>query len=385
MTDTLATVRSRLAELVATPSVSCVDPAHDMSNADVVELLADWFGTAGFALERQHVAHGPDKLNLVARLGDGDDGLVLSGHTDTVPCDVAGWHSDPFTLSERDGRWYGLGSADMKVFFPLVLAALEGVDRRCLRRPLVLLATADEESSMAGARYLEQAGRCLGRHVLIGEPTALVPIRKHKGIAIGRIVLAGRSGHSSDPRLGANALDCMHDIIGDLKQWRAAAAARYHDADFKLPAPTLNLGAIRGGDSPNRICGECELLFDIRAVPALDIEAALAEIADLVRARAAAAGVAGRLELPMQPLRALETAADAALVSALEDACGVPAASVAFATEGPFLNALGAESVVCGPGDIATAHQPDEHVEIANAVRMIDILRTLIERFCCHA
>ncbi|MEQ8231490.1 MAG: acetylornithine deacetylase, partial [Gammaproteobacteria bacterium] len=338
---------------------------------------------AGFDLERQHVAHGPDKLNLVARLGDGDDGLVLSGHTDTVPCDASGWHGDPFTLEERDGRC-GLGTADMKVFFPIVLAALEGVERRRLRRPLVMLATADEESSMAGARHLEQAGRRLGRHVLIGEPTALVPIRKHKGIALGRIVLEGRSGHSSDPRLGANALDRMHEILGDLKAWRAEAAERHRDADFKLPGPTLNLGSIRGGDSPNRICGECELLFDIRAVPGLDIEGALEEIAGMVRRRAAASGVTGRLELPMQPLPALATAPDAALVSALEAATGTRAASVAFATEGPFLNALGAESVIFGPGDIATAHQPDEHVEIAKVETMIAILRTLIEQFCCH-
>jgi len=384
MTDTLATVGSRLAELVALPSVSCVDPVHDMSNAEVVETLAGWFGAAGFSLERQHVAHGPDKLNLLARLGSGDDGLVLAGHTDTVPYDESGWDSDPFTLSERDGRWYGLGTADMKCFFPIVLAALETIDPTRLRRPLVMLATADEESSMAGARHLERAGRRLGRHVLIGEPTALLPIRKHKGIAIGRIVLAGRSGHSSDPGFGANALDCMHEIIGDLKTWRARAAEQHHDIDFAVPGPTLNLGCIRGGDSPNRICGDCELLFDIRAVPGLDIDAALTEIAALVRTRAETAGVDGRLELPMEPLAALDTGADAALVRALEAVTGSRAASVAFATEGPFLNALGSESVIFGPGDIATAHQPNEYVELARVSQMIGILRDLIERFCCH-
>ena len=200
---TLARVRDRLAALVAAPSVSCLEPALDMSNLAVIELLETWFGAAGFALERQAVPAQVPKANLVATLGHGRDGLVLAGHTDTVPYDGAGWDSDPFVLSEREDRWYGLGSADMKCFFPVVLAALEGLDPARLRRPLVMLATADEESSLDGARILAARGRPLGRYAVIGEPTSLVPVRKHKGIVIGRIVVEGRSGHSSEPALGA--------------------------------------------------------------------------------------------------------------------------------------------------------------------------------------
>ncbi|MCB1747559.1 MAG: acetylornithine deacetylase [Gammaproteobacteria bacterium] len=376
-------VRQRLGELVALPSVSCVDPAHDMANVAVVDRLAEWFGAAGFAIGRQPVSRAPDKANLIARLGSGEGGLVLSGHTDTVPYDAAGWDSDPFELSERDGRWYGLGSADMKCFFPVVLAALEGFDASRLRRPLTLLATADEESSMAGARCLVDEGVPLGDYALIGEPTALVPIHKHKGIVIGRIEIVGRSGHSSEPALGINALDCMHDVIADLRAWRAAAAERFPDGDFKVPGPTLNLGRIEGGDSPNRICARCELLFDIRLVPALAIADAVGEIGDIVRRRCAEAGATGQLVLPMAPMPALETPADSRLVGMLEALSGNPARTVAFATEGPFFNALGCESVVFGPGDIAVAHQPNEYVEVARVARMIDILRTLIERMCC--
>ncbi|MGE0483301.1 MAG: acetylornithine deacetylase [Gammaproteobacteria bacterium] len=383
MSDTLELVKQRLGELVALPSVSCVDPAHDMANVAVVERLAGWFGEAGFAVNRQPVGRAPDKANLIARLGHGEGGLVLSGHTDTVPFDIAGWDSDPFVLSERDGRWFGLGSADMKCFFPVVLAALEGFDARRLRRPLTLLATADEESSMAGARCLVDQGVPLGDYALIGEPTALVPIHKHKGIVIGRIEVEGRSGHSSEPALGINALDCMHDIVGDLRAWRAAAAERFRDADFKVPGPTLNLGRIEGGDSPNRICARCELLFDIRLVPELAIADAVGEIGDIVRRRCAAVGANGQLTLPMAPMPALETPRDSRLVGMLEALSGNRARSVAFATEGPFFNALGCESVIFGPGDIAVAHQPNEHVEIARIDSMIGILRTLIERFCC--
>lgn len=238
---------------------------------------------------------------------------------------------------------------------------------------------------MAGARVLADAGLPLGECALIGEPTSLVPVCRHKGIVIGCIRVRGRSGHSSNPALGASALDCMHDIMGDLRQWRAAAAVRFRDTAFEVPGPTLNLGRIRGGDSPNRICAECELHFDIRVVPALPVATALAEIEAIVRARAGAAGVDAELLLPTPPVPALDTAPDLPLVTTLEALSGARQRTVAFATEGPFLNALGCPSVVFGPGDIAVAHQGDEHVEVARVARMIDILRQLIERFCCHA
>lgn len=383
MSDNLQIIKQRLAALIAQPSVSCFDTALDMSNLGVVDLLDEWLTDAGFAVRRQTVNESPQKSNLIARLGHGEGGLVLSGHTDTVPYDEGRWSSDPFRLDERDGRWYGLGSADMKCFFPIVMAALDGVDRAHLRRPLTVIATADEESSMAGARRLADSGLQLGSYALIGEPTALIPVRKHKGIVIGRIDITGRSGHSSEPALGANALDCMVDVIGDLVAWRERAATNYADDDFKVPMPTLNLGRIRGGDSPNRICADCELLFDIRVTPSMVIEDAVEELRERVEARCSAAGVSGALSLPMAPLPALDTACDSALVRALEALSGSSARTVAFATEGPFLNALGCQSVIFGPGDIATAHQPDEYVEIDKVGRMIEILRQLIERFCC--
>ncbi|MEX2481115.1 MAG: acetylornithine deacetylase [Gammaproteobacteria bacterium] len=383
MADNLQIVKQRLAALIAQPSVSCFDAALDTSNLGVVDLLDEWLTDAGFAVQRQTVNEAPRKLNLIARLGHGEGGLVLSGHTDTVPFDEGRWTSDPFRLDERDGRWYGLGSADMKCFFPIVMAALDGVDRARLRRPLTVIATADEESSMAGARCLADCGSQLGSYALIGEPTALIPVRKHKGIVIARIEIIGRSGHSSEPALGANALDCMVDVIGDLVAWRERAAGHYADDDFKVPMPTLNLGRIQGGDSPNRICADCELLFDIRVTPPMVIDDAVDELRERVEARCAAAGVRGALTLPMAPLPALDTPADSALVSALETLSGSPARTVAFATEAPFFNALGCQSVIFGPGDIATAHQPDEYVEIDKVARMIEILRPLIERFCC--
>lgn len=381
MADLVQRVQAQLATLVAQPSVSCVDPAHDMSNLGVVDTLSDWFADAGFRIERQVVTAAPAKANLIARLGSGEGGLVLSGHTDTVPYDAGRWASDPFVLSERDGRWYGLGAADMKVFFPLVLAALDGIPRSALRAPVIVLATADEESTMAGARAL--GAGALGRHAIIGEPTDLAPVRKHKGIIIGRLTVVGRSGHSSDPALGASALDCMHAIIAAFMRWREAQASAHRDGDFKVPVPTMNFGRIQGGDSPNRICAQCELLFDVRLLPGMDTDATLVTLRGIIDDCARAHGVTATLDHPMLPLLPLETPADAPIVRAAEEIAGQPATTVAFATEGPFFGAHGCDTVIFGPGDIACAHQPNEFVEAAKVARAIPMLRAMIERFCC--
>ena len=382
------TIRNQLAELVALPSVSSLDTNFDMSNVAVVDRLSDWFTDAGFDIRIQEVCESPHKQNLIAHLGDGrgdaaGGGLVLSGHTDTVPYDTTRWDSDPFELCEKDGAWYGLGSADMKVFFPCVLAALESIDRRRLKRPLTVLATADEESTLAGVRRIVEQGTPLGRFAVIGEPTQLVPIFKHKGVVIGRIHLQGRSGHSSDPALGANALDAMHDVLGQLKQWREEAAGRFRDENFKVPVPTMNFGAINGGDSPNRICAECELLFDIRIMPGMDIDAALEELNALVTSVSREHGVTGICEMPILPMPPMETDADSLLVQHLVELSGNQPQTVAFGTEGPFLNQLGCETVIFGPGNIATAHQPNEYVEIERTTRMVEILEQVIVRFCC--
>ena len=203
-------------KLIGAPSVSSVSPDWDTSNAQVIDLLAEWCETAGFRVERLPIAGHPGKFNLVASAGQGPDGLVLSGHTDTVPYDDARWSSDPFALCEKDDRWYGLGTCDMKGFFAVVLDAIRDLDLSRLRQPLILIATADEESSMCGAKALLDTHRRLGRHAVIGEPTGLKPIRLHKGIGMEAIRLTGRSGHSSDPALGVNALEGMHQAIAEL-------------------------------------------------------------------------------------------------------------------------------------------------------------------------
>ena len=230
----------QLQQLVALPSVSCTDPAIDQGNQAVIDLLASWLSHFGFHCEIMPISAG--KANLIATLGTGSGGLVLAGHTDTVPCDKQLWSSDPFKVSERNGNLYGLAIADMKGLFPAVINAAQAFSKTKLKAPLIIIATCDEESSMAGAKALVEAGKPKGRFAVIGEPTSLKPIRLHKGVMMERVKIMGNSGHSSDPSLGNNALDAMTLVMSDLMAFRTEMQQKYHNSAFIIPYPTLNLG-----------------------------------------------------------------------------------------------------------------------------------------------
>ena len=384
MDTVLHTIKQQLSTLVAIPSVSSVNPAIDMDNRPVIHELAAWLGDAGFATEMQNVGEADGKLNLIATLGDGPGGLVLSGHTDTVPYNGELWTNDPFEMTERNGRFYGLGTADMKCFFPIVLAALGRIERRSLRLPLTVYATADEESSMSGARRLSATGRHRGARGLIGEPTSLIPVYKHKGIAMIGIEVTGDSGHSSDPSLGNNALDGMMCIVQALSEWREMLAHKHCDPAFKVAVPTLNFGFIHGGDNPNRICGSCELHIDLRVLPGMDIAMTYADLTEVVEDAVASSGLMVEVRELMQGVEAFEAPRAGPAVALAESLTGVGAGTTAFATEAPFLNQMGIETVILGPGHVAQAHQPDEYVEIAGILKMVDIVEAFIRNFCCH-
>ena len=368
--------------LIACPSVSSVSPQWDQGNFDVVDLLDQWFRILGFDTRVMPVKGYADKYNLVASAGRGPGGLVLSGHTDTVPYDEGKWRFDPFRVEERDGRLYGLGTCDMKGFFALVVEAVRDLDPSTLKHPLTIVATADEESSMCGAKELVDSRIRLGRHVVIGEPTGLRPVRMHKGIAMESIRIAGRSGHSSDPALGNNALEGMHQAIGTVLRWRQELQQKYRNPAFAVEVPTLNLGHIHGGDNPNRICAECELHFDIRPLPGMDLDALRTELGERLAQVLAGSGLGLEMIPLFEGIPPMETPAEAEVVIACEDLTGHPAEAVAFATEGPYFNALGMETVILGPGDVAQAHQPDEFVAVDRIGPGVEILKGLIRRFC---
>ncbi|MDE3739180.1 acetylornithine deacetylase [Pseudomonas resinovorans] len=373
-------LKSQFAALIATPSVSCTQPSWDQSNQAVIELLADWLGDLGFRCEIQQVA--PGKANLLATYGSGPGGLVLAGHSDTVPFDAALWKTDPLKLSEVGDRWFGLGSCDMKGFFPLAIEAARGLLDQPFRQPLIILATCDEESSMAGARALAQAGQPLGRAAVIGEPTGLKPIRLHKGVMMERIDILGQSGHSSDPSLGHSALEAMHAVMSDLIELRGEWQQEFRNPQFTVPQPTLNLGCIHGGDNPNRICGQCSLEFDLRPLPGMNPDTLRA----VIRQRLRPVAEHYQVKIDFKPLfpavPPFEQSPGSDLVRVAERLTGHTAQAVAFGTEAPYLQQLGCETLVLGPGDIACAHQPDEHLELSRIEPTVALLRQLIQHYC---
>ncbi len=376
----LPSMKEQFAALIGIPSVSCTQPQLDQSNRGVIDLLAGWLSELGFSCDIQQVS--PGKFNLLASMGSGPGGLVLAGHSDTVPYDEALWQTNPLKLTEVDNRWVGLGSCDMKGFFALVIEAVRPLLDQPFKQPLLILATCDEETSMAGARALAEAGQPLGRAAVIGEPTGLKPIRMHKGVMMERIDILGRSGHSSDPSLGHSALDAMHDAISELKSLRQRWLYEYRNPQFSVPQPTLNFGCIHGGDNPNRICGQCSLEFDLRPLPGMDPNALRA----IIRSKLAPLAEQHQVKIDFAPIAPgvppFEQAADAELVRVAERLTGHRAEAVAFGTEAPYLQRLGCETIVLGPGDIACAHQPGEYLEMSRLQPTVRLLSQLIAHYC---
>ncbi|MDX2350199.1 MAG: acetylornithine deacetylase [Porticoccus sp.] len=368
-----------LQRLIASNSISSVNPTLDQGNREVIELLAGWLNDLGFTTEIMPLAD-PRKANLIATLGTGPGGLVLAGHTDTVPCDEILWNNNPFDLIEKDQRLYGLGTCDMKGFFPLAIEAAKTFLNQPLQQPLIILATADEESSMMGAQALAEAGKPKARYALIGEPTGMKPINMHKGIMVEKLVIEGRSGHSSDPSLGVNAMETMHKVLGELLTLRNELRDNHHNPLFRVDYPTMNLGCIHGGNNPNRICGQCELGFEIRPLPGMDMEV----LQKTIRERILPFEQQDQVSISINHCHvpAYSADPDSAMVALCESLTNHTSESVSFATEAPYLQQLGMDVVVLGPGNIDQAHQPDEYLALDRIRPTIDFLTQLIGRCC---
>jgi acetylornithine deacetylase len=380
-------IKSLIKQLLSIPSISCTSPDIDQGNLQVINLLANWFESLDFNCQIQTLKHNKNKANLIATLGTGNNGLVLAGHTDTVPFDDGRWQLDPFDLTEKDNRFYGLGSCDMKSFFAVIIEAVKTIDTNNIKQPLIVLATADEETSMSGAKAIAKHGEKLGinhaRYAVIGEPTNMQPVRMHKGMMMEAIQLTGQSGHSSNPALGNNALEAMFKVIAELLSWRKELQSRYHNPLFEVPVPTMNLGHIHGGDNPNRICGSCELQLDIRPLPGMNISDLRSEMQYRLKHVLQDTGIKFRTVPLFDGTAAMETDKNSELVKVAEKMTNTEAQAVAFGTEAPYYKAMGMETIVMGPGSIQQAHQPDEYIETKILNPAVDIIRQLIVHYCC--
>lgn len=371
-----------LKHLIASPSISSTQESWDQGNLNIVQLLAAWFEQLGFIIEIQKVPNTRNKYNLLAKLGSGEGGLLLAGHSDTVPFDENRWQSDPLTVVDKDDKFYGLGTCDMKGFFAFILQACKGLTAKQLKKPLYVLATADEETTMAGARFFAQQQLMKPDVAIIGEPTNLVPVVMHKGHMSHRITIQGQSGHSSKPSLGVNAIEIMYLVIGELITLREKLSTNFVNQAFDVTAPTLNLGAIKGGDNANRICGHCELDLDMRSLPGMTDAELINLLAETLKPLAEK--YPNRITFnelhPSSP--SFEQKQPSDFVSHAEEISGHKCCAVNYATEAPYIQQLGCQTIVLGPGSINQAHQPNEFLAHSEIDKTHLILASMINKYC---
>lgn len=235
---------------------------------------------------------------------------------------------------------------------------------------------------MAGARHLVASGRPKADYAIIGEPTGLQPIYAHKGVSMMTVTVHGAAGHSSDPSLGNNALDTMHKVMGALISFRQELAEQHQHPGFTVNVPTLNLGCMRAGDNPNRICGHAELQIDLRLLPGMDSDAVHQQLEQRCQDAAAGSNTQLTVSTLYPPVPPFESPADGNLTKMLSELSDRTPGTVAFGTEAHFLQTLGMQTVVWGPGSIDQAHQPDEYLEHAHIQPAIDTLQKVIGRYC---
>lgn len=333
--------------------------------------LMDWLRErlAGLGA-RVRVMPGTDaqRVNLWAVLGpEGPEGVVLSAHADVVPVAGQAWTSDPFRLTEREGRLLGRGAVDMKGFLAGMVTAAEHASRRPLARPLHLLVSHDEEIGCVGVRPMLDALKredFRAAACIVGEPTDLVIARGHKGKLAARVTLTGRAAHSANPALGVNAIGMAAAMVAEveaLAAWLTAHGLR--DEAYAVPHATAQVGTIQGGTALNIVPAAAEFAFEIR-FPAGEDHAALL---DRLRARAQAIAEqrGGAITIAVTNLYpGLAEPETSPAVALAAQAGGTPGlAKLDFGTEaGLFREILGLPAVVCGPGSITRAHKPDEFI-----------------------
>ena len=363
------TSRQLLEKLVA------FDTTSRESNLALIDFVWRYLNDLGVNGELIHNAER-SKANLYARLGPaGDGGVMLSGHSDVVPVEGQNWSVPPFALTERDGKLYGRGTADMKGYIACMLAAVPHFLAQPLKQPLHLAISYDEEVGCLGVRTLlealsqrpEKPSICL-----IGEPTELQPVLGHKGKLGVRCEVKGAACHSAYAPQGVNAIEYAAQLVHQLTAiGERLAQTAQHDTRFDPPFTTVQTGIIRGGTVLNIVPAECVFDFEVRTLPQHDAQAVAAEIetfaqSELVpRMQAVAVDSAIRF-YPISGYPGLLTDAqsDAArLIAYLTQSSDF--STVAFGTEGGLFHQAGIPSVICGPGSMAQGHKPDEFISIA--------------------
>ncbi|MEX5586303.1 acetylornithine deacetylase [Pseudomonas urmiensis] len=378
--------RDLLARLIGFATVS-----RD-SNLELIGFIRDYLAGLGVDSELFHNREGT-KANLFATIGPLDKGgVVLSGHTDVVPVDGQAWTVEPFCLSERDGRLYGRGAADMKGFIASVLAAVPAFLAQPLQTPVHLAFSYDEEVGCLGVRSMLAALQerpHKPRLCLIGEPTELKPVLGHKGKLAMRCQVQGAACHSAYAPYGVNAIEYAARLIGKLGEI-GEVLSQDQDARFDPPFSTVQTGLIKGGRALNIVPEECEFDFEVRALPGFEAQAVADQLQSYAQAqllpRMRAVNPASDIRL--QPLSAYPGLATPAQSEAAQWVALLSGSTefgtVAFGTEGGLFDQAGIPTVVCGPGSMEQGHKPDEFVSVEQLAGCDAMLRRLVDYLQAH-
>ncbi len=380
MSDIAAT-REILAQLIA------FDTTSRNSNLPLIAWVEAFLSARGIPSWRVPNADGT-KSNLYALIGPRlPGGVVLSGHTDVVPVDGQPWSSDPWVVTERDGKLYGRGVADMKSFIALALAHADAMQAAELKRPIILAFSYDEEIGCLGAPFMiDEIAKLDAKPaaVIVGEPTSMRVISAHKGIRGFIVEVIGREGHSSLPEGGVSAVMEALKLMSLIVEIGQEARAN-PDPKFEPPWPTMTIGRVEGGTALNILARRCEFMWDLRTRSTAEADAiearfraAAAKLDAEIKARAPEGGVTvtRRSNTPGLNLD-LGSPAEALARAVTGDN---ETRAVSYAAEAGQFQEAGLPAVLCGPGSIEQAHQPDEWIEIAQLHEGAAFMRTLIAR-----
>lgn len=369
-----------LSRLVAFPTVS-----RD-SNLPLIDWVEEYLGRFNARCRRTWNSDR-SKANLFVAIGpDAPGGVVLSGHTDVVPVDGQDWHTDPFELTEVDGLLYGRGSSDMKGFSAVFLSRLASLDTAAMKKPLYLALSYDEEVGCLGIdRMVEDALQNFAPpdFAIIGEPTTMRVVRGHKSINVFRTVVTGQPAHSSQPHRGAGAILAAARVIEHLDSIGRSRRAAAGDSGCEPPWTTVQVGTINGGTAVNILPARCEFLWEYRSLPEEDPDEIREnmqtfmtdEVLPDLKEFAPDASIETTTVAMVPPLLPDPEEKAERWVRSLSGVRDGGSGEVSFATEAGSFQRAGISSVVCGPGSIDQAHQPNEFIDPAELKRceaMID-------------
>ena len=382
MTPPTAAAKELLARLVA------FDTESAKSNIPLIRFVEDYLAQHGIASQRVPTPDG-EKASLFATIGPSDaPGLALSGHTDVVPVAGQSWDSDPFTLTERDGKLYGRGSCDMKGYLACALAMVPQFARRRLKLPIHLAFSYDEEVGCTGVRpMIAELGKRLPlpRLVFVGEPTEMGVVDAHKGPVRWRVELTGRAAHSSMPHYGVNAIAYAGRMLGELARMEAELRAGAQDARFDPPFTTLQVTQIEGGTASNVVPVPCWFGWEVRGLPGFEpmlldrrLKAFAAEqCLPEMRRLAPEAQIAIRATNQVAAYAA-DTASGIVPLT-LKLAGRNKTFAVSYCTEAGLFQGGGAPAIVCGPGNIAQAHTANEFLSLEELEKCLSFLARLAD------